>query len=339
MKGRKHANIPIFIPHLGCPNDCVFCNQRTISGHGDFDASAVKDEIERAIATLDGRDSEIAFFGGSFTGIERELMVHLLSLAETYVRNGSVSGIRLSTRPDYIDHEILDILSRHTVSAIELGIQSTCDRVLQSSKRGHTASVTEKACRMIRDRGFTLVGQMMIGLPSSTAEDEIQTARDICAFGCSAVRVYPTVVFYGTELCRMSEQGIYTPLDTESAIARTANVLDVFDREGVDTLRVGLCASDNLSSDEQVYGGANHADIGELAMGELFYRRMSEALEKNAECGKNVTFYVPIGAVSKAIGQKKRNILRLKEKYGLNIVKILEKNDVFGYNVKLDKYL
>ena len=339
MKGRKHANIPIFIPNLGCPNDCVFCNQRTISGHGDFDASAVKDEIERAIATLDGRDSEIAFFGGSFTGIERELMVHLLSLAETYVRNGSVSGIRLSTRPDYIDHEILDILSRYTVSAIELGIQSTCDRVLLSSKRGHTASVTEKACSMIRERGFTLVGQMMIGLPSSTAEDEIQTARDICAFGCSAVRVYPTVVFYGTELCRMSEQGVYTPLDTESAIARTANVLDVFDREGVDTLRVGLCASDNLSSDEQVYGGANHAAIGELAMGELFYRRMCDSLEKTDKNTKNIIFYVPNGAVSKAIGQKKRNILRLKEKYGLNIVKILEKNDVFGYNVKLDKYL
>lgn len=336
---KKHANIPIFIPHLGCPNDCVFCNQRTISGHSDFDPSSVKDEIERAIETLGGRDAEIAFFGGSFTGIDRDLMVELLSLAETYVRAGKVSGIRLSTRPDYIDGEILDILSRYTVNAIELGIQSTCDRVLTSSKRGHTAQTSEKACRMIRDRGFTLVGQMMIGLPSSTENDEIQTARDICNFGCSAARVYPTVVFYGTELCRMAERSLYMPLDTESAITRTANVLDVFDKAGVDVIRVGLCASDNLSSDEQVYGGANHAAIGELAMGELFYRRMCETLDTDVKKGKNVTFYVPTGAVSKAIGQKKRNILRLKEKYDLNIVKILEKNDVFGYNVKIEKYL
>ena len=333
MKELKHANIPIFIPHLGCPNDCVFCNQRTISGHGDFDVSKVKDEIERAISTLDGREAEIAFFGGSFTGIDRELMIHLLSLAETYVQGGYVSGVRLSTRPDYIDGEILDILSHYTVNAIELGIQSTCNRVLESSKRGHTAEVTERACHMIRERGFSLVGQMMIGLPSSTAEDEIQTARDICALGCSASRVYPTVVFYGTELCQMARREEYVPLDLESAIERTANVLDVFDKHRVDTLRVGLCASDNLASDEQVYGGANHAAIGELAMGELFYRRMCEALEKREENTKNVIFYVPAGAVSKAVGQKKRNILRLKEKYGLNIVKILESNfsqDFFG---------
>lgn len=333
---KQHANIPIFIPHLGCPNDCVFCNQRTISGHNGFDVSGVREEIRRALGTIGERDAEIAFFGGSFTGIDRTLMVYLLELAEEFVRAGRVSGIRLSTRPDYIDEEILDILSHYTVNAIELGIQSTSDTVLTSSKRGHTAEASERACRLIRQRGFSLVGQMMIGLPSSEPEDEIRTAKDICDWGCGAARVYPTVVFYGTELCEMSKRELYTPLDTESAIQRTASVLDVFDRRSVDVIRVGLCASKNLSSDEQVYGGANHAAIGELAMGELYFRRICELAEREDEL-KNVMLYVPRGAVSKVIGQKKRNILRLKEKYGVNVVKILEKNEIFGYNIKLEK--
>ena len=136
----------------------------------------------------------------------------------------------------------------------------------------------------------------------------------------------------------MSKRELYTPLDTESAIQRTADVLDVFDKRGVDVIRVGLCASENLSSDEQVYGGANHAAIGELAMGELFYRRICAAIDENeSNKGQNTVICVPKGAVSKAVGQKKRNILRLQEKYDLKIVKILEKNDIFGYNVIIDK--
>ena len=190
----------------------------------------------------------------------------------------------------------------------------------------------------MREYGFSLVGQMMIGLPTSTQKDEIETAENICKWGCDAARVYPTVVFYGTQLCEMAKVGEYIPLDTESAICRTARVLDVFDRNKVGVIRVGLCSSDNLSSDEQVYGGANHASLGELAMGELFFSRICEIIEKeNVKEGENIRLFVPWGAVSKVIGQKKRNILRLKEKYGVNIVKILEKNDVFGYNVKLDK--
>lgn len=332
---KKHANIPIFIPHLGCPNDCVFCNQRTISGHGDFKPETVRDEIETALATIGDRDVEIAFFGGSFTGIDRALMVSLLDTAEGYVRAGRVSGIRLSTRPDYINGEIIEILSRYTICAVELGIQSTSDRVLTASRRGHTAEQSKNACLAVKNAGFTLVGQMMIGLPSSDAESEIKTAEDICAWGASYARVYPTVVFYKTELCRMAQVGEYKPLSDGEAVGRAANVLEVFDRRGVKVIRVGLCACENLTSEKEVFGGANHPAIGELAMQELFFRRICGEYEKLQKPKKELTLLVPVGAISKAVGQKRHNILRFSEKYSANIVKIVEKSDIFGYNVIL----
>ncbi len=337
MARHEHANIPIFIPHLGCPNDCVFCNQRSISGHGDFDPSSVRGEIETALDTLGEREAEIAFFGGSFTGIDRGLMITLLDTAQEYVDAGRVVGIRLSTRPDYIDGEIISILSRYTVAAIELGIQSTSDAVLAASRRGHTAEQSKRACRAVAEAGFNLVGQMMVGLPSADPESEIKTAQDIVEWGAVAARVYPTVVFRRTELCRMADVGDYSPLDTETAAERTASVLDIFDRNAVKVIRVGLCASENLASDDEVAGGANHPAIGELAMSELYLRRISEAVESGRLEGKRLILSVAVGATSKAVGQKRRNINALREKYGVNIVKILEKNDFLGYNVMLEE--
>ena len=161
---KKHVNIPIFIPHLGCPNDCVFCNQRTISGHGDFHIESVKDEIDEALSTISAdTEREIAFFGGSFTGIDRELMIELLDLAESYIKKGAVSQIRLSTRPDYISKEILDILSLYSVKTIELGLQSLNDNVLLASKRGHDSKIAKEACRLIKERGFSLMSIMDTG--------------------------------------------------------------------------------------------------------------------------------------------------------------------------------
>ena len=142
----RHINIPIFIPHLGCPNNCVFCNQRSISGHEEFNISSVREEIEAVLSTVGADDvCEIAFFGGSFTGIDRGLMTELLDIAEEYVAAKKVESIRLSTRPDYISEEILDILSRYSVKTIELGLQSMCDEVLETSKRGHTKECAERA--------------------------------------------------------------------------------------------------------------------------------------------------------------------------------------------------
>ena len=190
----KHINIPVFVPHIGCPHDCAFCDQKVITGHTSFDINEARREIENFLSGADilHDELEIAFFGGSFTGIGEPLMSDLLEMAESYVKTGAVSSIRLSTRPDYIDENILDTLKKYSVKTIELGIQSISDKVLLSSHRGHTAADSERACRLIKKYGFDLVGQMMVGLPFSTEEDEIKTAEFISDMGAVASRIYPT---------------------------------------------------------------------------------------------------------------------------------------------------
>ena len=338
---KKHINIPIFIPHLGCPNNCVFCNQRSISGHQSFDRSSVEGEIKEVLATLTGDVyREIAFFGGSFTGIDRELMIYLLDVAKRYIDAGEVQGIRLSTRPDYINEEILDILKHYGVTAVELGIQSMSQTVLDTSKRGHNTDATERACALVKQYGFELVGQMMIGLPGADVEAEKYTARRICEMGADFARVYPTVVFYETELCDMARCGEYTPLSDDEAVMRTKEVLCIFDSFGVPCIRVGLCASENLSDDEAVYGGANHSAIGELAMGELYYEKICRELDKIKDLqGAELVIYGGIGTTSKISGQNKRNKIRICKKYGVSKIKILEKSEIIGYNIILDTFI
>lgn len=331
---RHHANIPIFIPHLGCPNACVFCDQRAISGHQDYDPATVRQEIEAALQTLsDCPHREIAFFGGSFTGIGQERMVELLELAQSYVRSGAVAAIRLSTRPDYIDREILTLLSRYAVQTVELGLQSMDDGVLAATRRGHDSQTAVRACKLIKEFGFSLVGQMMIGLPASDGVSERMTASEIVALGADAARVYPTVVFRGTELGRMAERGEYRCLTESEMIDRTADVLEIFDRASVPVIRVGLCASETLSSSEAVMGGANQSAVGELAMGEVFYRRMRACLQKFRSANET-TFRVPRGCASRAAGQRRKNMARLCSEFGLRRIRIFEDASLQGYQVQ-----
>lgn len=342
----KHINIPVFIPHLGCPNDCVFCNQRSISGKNEFRKESVIDEIEQCLSTASPEDTaEIAFFGGSFTGIDEDLMIYLLDVAQSYVNAGRVHSIRMSTRPDYINDRILSILSRYTVGTVELGLQSMDDSVLSVSRRGHDSATAIRACKMIKAAGYGLVGQMMVGLPESDVESEISTARLICKLGADAARVYPTVVFHGTELCRMAQNGEYIPLDVQDAVYRTKEVLRVFAEHRVPCIRVGLCASESLSDAEHVYGGASQSAIGEMAMGELYYERICHALIRHTDNelqGKYrfLTVTVPHGCTSKASGQKRKNKLRLAEMLGIKpeYIKIKESDmlDALSYEIRIE---
>lgn len=326
-----HRNIPIFIPHLGCPNQCVFCNQRSISGCHVFREESVRDTIESALSTIPaGSETEIAFFGGSFTGIDRALMIRLLETAEEYVRAGSVASIRLSTRPDYISPEILNILSRYSVKVIELGLQSMDDTVLLSCRRGHTAEVARAACRMVRDAGFELVGQMMIGLPASTPASEVQTAHKICDMGASAARVYPTVVFYDTPLCEMVADSSYTPLSVEDAVRRSAEVLRIFIKRNIPCIRIGLCAGEELADPDKVMAGPNHPALGELVWNEYYYRETVDALRNADLLGRDVVLYVPEREISKIVGQRRCNIERLLRETDTRVRKIVGKKTLYG---------
>ena len=328
----KHRNIPVFIPHLGCPNMCVFCNQRSISGRCEFDRETVKDEIENALRTIDkDTEVEIAYFGGSFTGIDRELMIYLLDLASSYVADkrddrACVVGIRLSTRPDYINDEIMQILSRYPVKTVELGLQSMDDEVLRLSNRGHTAKDAENACRLIKNAGYSLVGQMMIGLPGGNLQNELYTAQKICDMGADGARIYPTVTFFDTELAAMAQRGEYEMLTNDDAVLRAKEVYKLFSRRGVECIRIGLCASDNLGDVTKVMGGANHPALGELVLGEAYFDRECDMIDALCDSvqGKTATFFVPRGELSMAIGQKGKNRERLCRRYGFSKVNFKE---------------
>ena len=333
---KKHANIPVFIPHLGCPNQCVFCNQRTISGVREFRPESVRDIIDSALETIGDKDAEIAFFGGSFTGIDRALMTELLEIAHSYLSSGRVSGIRCSTRPDYIDEEILGILKKYGVGIIELGLQSVDESVLSATKRGHNFDAEKRACELIVKNGFTLVGQMMIGLPGSSAESEMKTAEFIISSGASGARIYPTVVFRDTELCSMAESGIYEPLSLDEAIARTAPVMKRIIDAGLDVIRVGLCATENLADENTYYAGPNHPAVGELVENEIYYEIIKDRFKKS-DIGENssVSVLVPRGSLSKAIGQRKKNKLRLIRDFKLSDIAFCEDERLPEYSVSL----
>lgn len=201
---RQHYIIPIFVPHLGCPNDCIFCNQKSISGEQrQVSAKEVKEQIEFYWKSLKNKETafiEVAFFGGSFTGIPQEKQIELLQAVQEYIDKGKVNSIRISTRPDYINKEILKLLKKYKVHTIELGVQSSNDYILRRSKRGHTFEDVKKASKLIRRYGFCLGHQMMVGLPESTRLDELNTARDLAKLKPKIMRIYPVLVIKNTRI-------------------------------------------------------------------------------------------------------------------------------------------
>ncbi len=321
---------------MGCPNQCVFCDQHAISGAHSFSFDKVREDIEKVLETAENSECEIAFFGGSFTGIERSLMIKLLSLADEYCKSGKVVGIRMSTRPDYISKEICEILKGYPVTQVELGIQSFCDKVLASCKRGHEAKSSYEAVNLLAEYNIEAVGQMMIGLPGATPESEIETARTICALGCKGARIYPCVVFKNTPLEEMTKRGEYTPLGLWEAVERSAAAYRVFLEEGVPCLKIGLHESENLHSESTYFAGPNHGAIGELIRGRIYYDNIMKTLEKEETEGKGIVIGVPAGAVSMAVGQKRCYKEKIAEKTGAKYVKILENECLMRYNISID---
>lgn len=331
----RHNNIAIFVPHNGCPHLCSFCNQRTISGH---DSQPSPDDVERAINIAaehrkPGYVTELAFFGGSFTAIDRDYMLSLLAAAQPYYKSGQIDGIRCSTRPDCIDADILELLRRYNVTAIELGAQSMRDSVLAANHRGHTSADVVRASEMIRSYGFELGLQMMTGLYMSGAEDDIYTSERLIELKPDTVRIYPTVVLRGTELERLYNEGKYSPPDAYQSAPLCARLIEMFEKNGVKVIRVGLHAEKSL--EENYIAGAYHPAMRELCESAFFLRRMRELLDgfdksarfdrsscsgRNACSDRCVYFAVNPKDLSKAVGQKRGNISLLKaEGYDIKI--------------------
>ena len=243
---KTHAIIPIFISHRGCPNDCVFCNQKKITAReGDVAPEDVRDTIEQWLTTLDDMETvEVSFYGGSFTGLPMEQQTEFLKIAKEYKDSGKVDAIHLSTRPDYISVPILDNLKKYSVDVIELGVQSFSDDVLRASGRGHDSSCVYKACDLIKSYGFTLGIQLMIGLPGDSPDTCTMSALETVKIGPSIARLYPTVTIGDTELYHMMERGEYKPLSLEESVRRTKVMYEILSEAGINIIRVGLKASE-----------------------------------------------------------------------------------------------
>ena len=299
--------IPIFVPHEGCPNDCAFCNQRTISGKSaPPDISQARETIEDHLSSGTKKATQIAFFGGSFTGIDVKKQNEYLSLALEYIKAGLVDSIRLSTRPDYIDSETVKRLISYGVTNIELGAQSMDDEVLFASRRGHLARDVEKAAEIITKNEVTLGLQMMTGLPLDSEEKCLYTARSFKELGARETRIYPTVVLDGTLLAKMYENGEYVPQSLEEAVSVSAKLYRYFKENGIEILRIGLPDSNELR--ENYIAGAYHPSLGEMVISRDIRNRLEEEIKDDAEIFVNPRF------ISKFNGNRKCNIEYFKEK-------------------------
>lgn len=312
----KYYNIPVFVPHKGCPYDCIFCNQKRITGNiAPVDENTIDNTIKEYLKTLpknsDETNIEVAFFGGSFTGIDLDTQVRFLSTAYKYVLNNDISGIRISTRPDYISDEILKTLKRYGVTVIELGVQSLDEEVLKISNRGHTEIQVYEACELIRKYDFKLGLQMMTELPGDTDEKALNTADKIISLKPDFVRIYPTLVISDTRLEQMYIEGTYSPRTVDEAVELCTKLLDKFTRANIKVIRISLQTTDEISKDGCVVAGPFDEQFRERVESRLYYYKFLKKL-KELKINKPI-IYVNNKELSKAIGKKRENIIKLSK--------------------------
>lgn len=315
---RKY-NIPIFVPHRGCPYDCVFCNQNRITGNlketTPFDVTNTIEEYLKTLPKAD-RNIEVAFFGGSFTGIPIDEQSALMERVTPYIKSGAIDGIRLSTRPDYISREILDNLKKYGVTTIELGVQSMVDSVLKAANRGHSEDDVINAVHLIREYDFSLGLQMMTGLPGDTNEYSIETAKRIISLKPDLVRIYPTLTIKDTYLEKLYHMGKYTPQTLDDAVILAKELMLMFEKADITVIRIGLQPTDEINENASVVAGPFHASFGELVESAVYYDLITEQLYNMS--GKATVFVNP-KEISKATGNKRSNIIKIKEETGIDI--------------------
>ena len=324
---KKQYIIPIFVPHLGCPNDCIFCNQKSISGQKtNMTKEKAKKIIEDYLKSMTDEKAqiEIAFFGGSFTAIEIERQEELLQTAYEYVKSGKVESIRVSTRPDCIDKEILKRLKKYKVKTIELGVQSANDYILKRANRGHTFEDVKKASKLIRWYGFNLGHQMMVGLPESTRLDEINTAKELIKLKPKMVRIYPVLVIHNTKLEKDYLEGKYKPLTVVQAVETCKEIVPMFRAKGIDIIRIGLQNTDEITDPSvkgsEVVAGPYHPAFRQLVEANLWYDDILKRIKEMNTKVKRVKIIINPKDVNNVVGHKRENIQKLKDVYELDLI-------------------
>ncbi len=336
----KRNIVPVFVPHFGCPHDCVFCNQKKIT---NFSTNITPNDVDSIILEhleYFREDSiiEVAFYGGSFTAIDIHTQSQLLEIPFKYKKSGIIDEIRLSTRPDAINVQILDNLNKYKVDTIELGVQSLCDDVLEASERGHSSQEVYDAVKLIKDNGFNLGLQMMIGLPNDTISKSLKTTLEFISLEPECVRIYPTLVIKDTLLEKQFYQGKYMPLSLDQAIEQTTILLMLFYTHNVNVIRVGLQPTDNIQLGKDVVAGPFHPAFRQLVESNIYKVLIDEYLKNNIinYSNEELIFEANKRVISSISGQKSMNINYWIKKYGFKKVRLYEKElDVNNINITI----
>lgn len=308
----KKRIIPIFVPHVGCPHQCVFCNQQRIAGAGTpLRPEAVTAVLEAGLAQA-GEGAEAAFYGGSFTAIPADQQEALLGAVRPFLADGRITTIRLSTRPDAVDPGVVERLRWYGVGIVELGSQSMDDGVLMRCGRGHTAEDTVHAVSVLRQGGFRVILQMMTGLPGSSPEADMETAQRLIALHPDGVRIYPTVVVRDTPLCDAYRAGEYRPQTVEEAAILCAELYQLFMEAEIPVLRLGLQPTEALSGGGAV-AGPYHPAFGELVKSRILFKNACSILDQTT--AEAVTLLVRGDQISAMVGQRRSNLLALQARY------------------------
>lgn len=318
---KKEYIIPIFIPFLGCPHDCAFCNQVKITNYKDsINKENTIKQIDQYLSYFPNNDNpkEIAFFGGSFTGLETNIMISYLEIALTYKKKGIIDRIRLSTRPDYINNSILDILKKYEVDVIELGIQSLDNKILKSNERGHSKEDSIKASKLIKDYGFKLGHQIMPGLYKDSYDSSIKTGLESINMNPDMVRIYPTLVIKDTKLERLYKENLYKPFTLDEAIDISSKLYMIYSYKNIPVIRIGLQPTENINDNKDVVAGPFHPSIRQLVESNI-HKIYLEELIKKFDFKENIKIHVPNREISIISGNKKSNKDYLYKNYGLKI--------------------
>ena len=328
----KHINVALFVPDEGCPHRCSFCNQKTISGKSRrLEIEDIDSAVETALESADCNKGEIAFFGGSFTAIDKAYMISLLERAKMYIDKGLFAGIRISTRPDCINEEILDILKLYGVTSIELGCQSMDDKVLKLNNRGHSAEDVVKSAKLIKEYGLEFGVQMMTGLYGDNDEIAIETAKKLIALSPDTARIYPTVVLENTELERLYKTGQYKPQSIDEAADLCSKLLLMFHETDIKVIRVGLHSGGNV--EEGFVAGAYHPAFREICESRIYLRKVLDEINRQAMPKGDITVTIGTSFVSMMAGHKKANSEKLKE-MGYNL-KIKQDKNMKKYEIEV----
>lgn len=340
---KTHAIIPIFIPHEGCPNDCVFCNQKKITARTKpVLPKDIKNTVDTYLSTIDRnkvKTVELSFFGGSFTGLPIDKQSGYLAEALKYKQAGIIDKIHLSTRPDYITRPILDNLKKYEVSVIELGVQSFDEEVLKASNRGHTQADIYKACDLIHEYDFTLGIQLMIGLPGDSLEKCMFSTRESVRMKPEIARLYPTIVIENTELLNMYKRGEYNPLSENEAVNITKEMYKILFASCIKIIRVGLKSTDLINSDSTL--SDYHPAFRQLVEGEIAKEQLEEKLLNSLQNGDCTRFHFESNSFSfsNMVGNSAKNKKYFLEKYpNLSIKFVVNNNKLADYCYNVVEY-